>query len=96
VGCNSQVVQPKELTFLQGNVAEISCTHTISTYERLFWYKARSDMAPEHIISGYKSADDMGPIKMTFNADKLSTSLIITNVQVSDSGLYHCAVRDAQ
>ncbi|OCU01441.1 hypothetical protein XELAEV_18007230mg, partial [Xenopus laevis] len=91
---NSQVDQPKELTVHQGEVAEINCNHSITTYDRMFWYKQKFSTGPENIISGYKSAEDIGPFRMTFIKDKLATSLIITDVQISHAGTYYCAVND--
>ncbi|KAE8633686.1 hypothetical protein XENTR_v10002023, partial [Xenopus tropicalis] len=93
---NSQVDQPRELTVHQGKVAEINCNHSITTYDRMFWYKQKvsRDSGPELIISGYKSDEDIGPFRMTFIKDKLASSLIITDVQISHAGTYYCAVRD--
>ncbi|KAG8455493.1 hypothetical protein GDO86_001614 [Hymenochirus boettgeri] len=81
---------------LQGDVAEINCTHSITTYDRMFWYeyKAHKISGPELVISGYKSAEDKGPFKMTFPKDKLATSLVIQDVQITHSGTYYCAVND--
>ncbi|MEE6509526.1 hypothetical protein FKM82_026768 [Ascaphus truei] len=91
---NFQVNQTAELTFLQGQQAEISCTHNISAYNRIFWYKTHTDLGPEHVISGYNFAEDNGPFSMTFNKDKLSTTLIIRDVQTPHAGTYYCAVSD--
>ncbi|KAE8633685.1 hypothetical protein XENTR_v10002022, partial [Xenopus tropicalis] len=93
---NSQVDQPRELTVHQGEVAEINCNHSITTYDRMLWYKQKvsRDTGPELIIYGYKSAEDIGPFRMTFIKDKLANSLIITDVQISHAGTYYCAVSD--
>ncbi|KAE8633690.1 hypothetical protein XENTR_v10002026 [Xenopus tropicalis] len=62
----------------------------------MFWYKQKvsRDTGPEPIISGYKSAEDIGPFRMTFIKDKLANNLIIMDVQISHAGTYYCAVSD--
>ncbi|OCT98030.1 hypothetical protein XELAEV_18010258mg [Xenopus laevis] len=62
----------------------------------MFWYKQKvsRDTGPENIISGYKSDEYKGKFRMTFIKEKLATSLIMTDVQISHAGAYYYAVSD--
>ncbi|XP_063310920.1 M1-specific T cell receptor alpha chain-like [Pelobates fuscus] len=88
---NSQVQQSAEVTSLEGQNAAISCNHTISNYDRLYWYKEHDVKGLEIIISGYRTTEHNGPFSLVFSTDKLSATLHIKDVQVAQTGTYHCA-----
>ncbi|KAF7705774.1 hypothetical protein HF521_019028, partial [Silurus meridionalis] len=69
-----------------------------SDYIRLYWYRQYPNSAPKFLLlKGAKSSrsDDYNPSGSRFRAETTSdaTELIIKDLQISDSALYHCALR---
>ncbi|KAI5610640.1 hypothetical protein C0J50_12002 [Silurus asotus] len=65
---------------------------------QLHWYRQYPHSAPQFLLlKGAKSysADDYNPSGSRFRAETTSdaTELIIKDLQISDSALYHCALR---
>ncbi|KAI5606963.1 hypothetical protein C0J50_9981, partial [Silurus asotus] len=79
----------------------LKCSYeTNSENIRLFWYKQYPHSAPKFILyKGAKSGSSYGnnPSGSRFRAETTSnaTVLIIKDLQISDSALYHCALRVA-
>ncbi|KAI5629030.1 hypothetical protein C0J50_12739, partial [Silurus asotus] len=63
----------------------------------LFWYKQYPHSAPQFLLlKGARSrSEDYNPSGSRFRAETTSnaTELIIKDLQISDSALYHCALR---
>ncbi|KAI5086718.1 hypothetical protein C0J45_23924, partial [Silurus meridionalis] len=64
---------------------------------RLYWYKQYPHSAPQFLLlKGAKSlsGDDYNPSGSRFSAETTSdaSELIIKDLQISDSALYHCAL----
>ncbi|XP_076855095.1 uncharacterized protein LOC143510016 isoform X2 [Brachyhypopomus gauderio] len=82
-----------------GENVTIWCQHNLSTPEYIFWFKHLSSSVP-HLV-GCKHFRLSSPSKLCYffsesdefvmSVDSGSTSLTITAVDVSDTGLYYCS-----
>ncbi|CAI5695654.1 unnamed protein product [Oreochromis niloticus] len=75
--------------------SEIHCSHEVSIFERILWYKQDKDRAPQflgylNLNSPYPEEDVKGKISFNGNGKKYS-NLTISNVSVTDSAVYFCA-----
>ncbi|KAI5615208.1 hypothetical protein C0J50_3263, partial [Silurus asotus] len=76
----------------------LKCSYeTNSDHVWLYWYKQYPNRAPTFLLlKGAKSysADNYNPSGSRFSAETTSdaTELIIKDLQISDSALYHCAL----
>ncbi|KAI5608161.1 hypothetical protein C0J50_9574 [Silurus asotus] len=76
----------------------LKCSYELNSgYIWLYWYKQYPHSAPQFLLyKGVKSAsgDDYNPSGSRFSAETTSgvTKLIIIDLQISDSALYHCAL----
>ncbi|KAI5610625.1 hypothetical protein C0J50_12015, partial [Silurus asotus] len=81
------------------NTVTLKCSYeSTSGFIRLYWYKQYPHSAPQFLLyKGAKSASgyDYNPSGSRFSAETTSdaTELIIKDLQISDSALYHCALR---
>ncbi|KAG7511010.1 T-cell receptor beta chain [Solea senegalensis] len=78
-------------------VSEIHCSHNITNYDRILWYKQDEHKAPKYL--GYLNMklaiieDDVRG-KVSFNGDGTSHSdLSVSQLWLNDSGVYYCAAR---
>ncbi|KAJ0062947.1 hypothetical protein NL108_009441, partial [Boleophthalmus pectinirostris] len=74
---------------------ELKCSHSISSYDRTFWYKQEKNGAMTllgYAYSNVPNVEDAVKDKININGDGRSdTSLYISNLTVEDSGVYYCA-----
>uniref|UniRef100_A0A8C1JV68 Ig-like domain-containing protein n=1 Tax=Cyprinus carpio TaxID=7962 RepID=A0A8C1JV68_CYPCA len=85
----------------EGESVTMSCSYdTRSNDVYLYWYRQYLNREPEYLLyegarsnSGDKDTPDDDRIQST--ASQSSTELIITDVTLSDSALYYCALRVA-
>lgn len=82
-----------EASFSVGETASISCTHGVSAYNGVFWYKQSYGATPEMIIFVYGNSKK-GRLAVENDKPSLSTKLSISNVVVEDAGFYQCAASD--
>ncbi|KAI5616132.1 hypothetical protein C0J50_10690 [Silurus asotus] len=81
------------------NTVTLKCSYeSNSNYILLYWYKQYPHSAPQFLLlKGVKSASDIdhNPSGSRFRAETTpdATELIIKDLQISDSALYHCALR---
>uniref|UniRef100_A0A671SR48 Ig-like domain-containing protein n=1 Tax=Sinocyclocheilus anshuiensis TaxID=1608454 RepID=A0A671SR48_9TELE len=77
---------------------KLSCSYsTNSEYVRLYWYRQYPNREPEYLLlknarsaSDYEHSSDH---RFQLTALHSSTELTITDVRLSDSALYYCALR---
>ncbi|KAJ1183200.1 hypothetical protein NDU88_000025, partial [Pleurodeles waltl] len=74
---SNQVLQPPGLEVTEGEKAEITCNHTITSPNYLAWYQHRLGGVPKLLISGYSSPPDIGHLSMFITKDLVSTTLRI-------------------
>ncbi|KAI5608701.1 hypothetical protein C0J50_12227 [Silurus asotus] len=80
-------------------IVTLKCSYeSNSDYIRLYWYRQYPNSAPQFLLyKGENSAsgNDYNPSGSRFSAETSSnaTKLIIKDLQISDSALYHCALR---
>uniref|UniRef100_A0A673N988 Ig-like domain-containing protein n=1 Tax=Sinocyclocheilus rhinocerous TaxID=307959 RepID=A0A673N988_9TELE len=77
---------------------KLSCSYsTNSQYVRLYWYKQYPNREPEYLLlKNARSASDYehtSDHRFQLTALHTSTELTITDVRLSDSALYYCALR---
>uniref|UniRef100_A0A803SKN8 Immunoglobulin V-set domain-containing protein n=1 Tax=Anolis carolinensis TaxID=28377 RepID=A0A803SKN8_ANOCA len=86
---NADISQPPEVVVSAGKTAQIPCNHGISTYNSLYWYMQKQDVAPDYIISGYSAPVRNGRFNMTIDKGNTSTELSIGEVEIADAGVYY-------
>uniref|UniRef100_A0A3Q4GEK6 Ig-like domain-containing protein n=1 Tax=Neolamprologus brichardi TaxID=32507 RepID=A0A3Q4GEK6_NEOBR len=75
--------------------SQIHCSHNMSIFERILWYKQDEHRAPQflgylNLNFPYPEEDVKGKISFNGNGQKYS-NLTISNVSVTDSAVYFCA-----
>uniref|UniRef100_A0A8C3Y3B5 Ig-like domain-containing protein n=1 Tax=Catharus ustulatus TaxID=91951 RepID=A0A8C3Y3B5_CATUS len=91
----SPSTQEPSLETTEGTGINISCSHPkIQTYELIYWYRQLPGRRPELLGSIQKDFKEL-PAILWVSADRRSSAVLkVEEVQVSDSALYLCAVRD--
>ncbi len=83
----------------EGETVKLSCSCSTSTeYVYLYWYRQYSNGGPQYLLyKNARSASDADTSDPRFQstASLTSTELTITDVRLSDSALYYCALRVA-
>ena len=91
-----------DVTATKGEAVTLSCEYnTTSTNAYLFWYKQHANGSPKFILNRVSFSNDSGDTVEEFrdrfssNVDpiKKSVPLRIQKAQLSDSGIYYCALR---
>ncbi|KAK7879092.1 hypothetical protein WMY93_034128, partial [Mugilogobius chulae] len=87
-----------DVLLTQGQTANIQCNYkTNDGFPYLFWYKQEGRGAPEYMMKLFGESTVKSPEfdKDRFHAElkKTSLSLIIQDVDVTDSAVYYCALR---
>ncbi|KAJ1196202.1 hypothetical protein NDU88_000075 [Pleurodeles waltl] len=91
---SNQVLQPLGLEVTEGETAEVTCKHSITSPDYLAWYQHRPGGFPRLLFSGYSSPPDIGRLSMFITKDRVSTTLKIRRAGVRDAAVYYCGVRD--
>jgi len=84
-------------TSKETDTVKLSCSYnTNSDYVYLYWYRQYPNREPQYLLrkgarswSGYDTSDD----RFQSTTSHTSTELTITDVRLSDSALYYCALR---
>ncbi|KAK7880368.1 hypothetical protein WMY93_032998, partial [Mugilogobius chulae] len=92
------VSQPAgDVLLTQGETVEIECNYETSYTAYLFWYKQKGRGAPEYMMKLIGGTIVKSPEfdKDRFHAElkKISVSVKIQDVDVTDSAVYYCALR---
>uniref|UniRef100_A0A8C2HSW9 Ig-like domain-containing protein n=1 Tax=Cyprinus carpio TaxID=7962 RepID=A0A8C2HSW9_CYPCA len=86
-----------EKTFKEGQTVKLSCSYsTNSEYVWLYWYRQYPNREPEYLLhKNARSAvgEPTSDHQFQSTATRTSTELTITDVRLSDSALYYCALR---
>ncbi|KAG6929291.1 hypothetical protein G0U57_006037 [Chelydra serpentina] len=88
----TQILQsPAQLWLTSGQTAHLDCR--ISEKEwRVLWYKEQQGGSLQWIYQSFKSADPDGKYSSNVSPTEKMFSLIISNVQRDDSGVYYCGL----
>ncbi|XP_040272769.1 T cell receptor alpha chain MC.7.G5-like isoform X1 [Bufo bufo] len=93
VQSDSQVSQDPDLHITEDQDISLKCTHTISNYDLLVWYKQFPGLGLEICSYGVSSPTNLySRYSMTMERSTLSTQLHIKNVKGEDTAVYYCAV----
>ncbi len=96
-GDNIEPDKGTEKTSKEGEKVKLSCSlSTSSQNARLYWYRQYSNGGPQYLLyKNARSASDAHTSDDRFQstASLTSTELTITDVRLSDSALYYCALR---
>ncbi|MBN3275054.1 VPRE2 protein, partial [Polyodon spathula] len=88
----------------EGESVILSCSYTADSQNiYLYWYRQNSNQALEYILqkgarsrSSYSHTADFAKSRFTSTADSSSTTITISKLALSDTAIYHCALRIAQ
>ncbi|KAG8596319.1 hypothetical protein GDO81_001845, partial [Engystomops pustulosus] len=97
VQSDDQVSQDPDLHITEDQDVTLRCTHKISTYNILIWYKHIPGLGLEisvHGFTGQVTSIQNPRYSMTIERSSLSTELHIQKVKGGDTAVYYCAVRD--
>ncbi|KAG8596313.1 hypothetical protein GDO81_001839, partial [Engystomops pustulosus] len=95
VESDPQVSQDPDLHITEDQDVTLRCTHKISNYNFLIWYKHIPGLGLEICAHGVDKANNRNPrYSMTIERSSLSTELHIQKVKGRDTAVYYCALRD--
>uniref|UniRef100_A0A8C0Y003 Ig-like domain-containing protein n=1 Tax=Cyprinus carpio carpio TaxID=630221 RepID=A0A8C0Y003_CYPCA len=90
-------IKGQKKTSKETETVKLSCTYsTSSEYVVLYWYRQYPNREPQFLLlKGARSRSDEHTSDDRFNSatTRTSTELTITDVRLSDSALYYCALR---
>ncbi len=95
-GDNIEPDKGTEKTSKEGEKVKLSCSLSTSSQNALlYWYRQYADKEPQYLL--YKSTwstteTDTSDDRFQSTASLTSTELTITDVRLSDSALYYCAL----
>uniref|UniRef100_A0A674MKM7 Ig-like domain-containing protein n=1 Tax=Takifugu rubripes TaxID=31033 RepID=A0A674MKM7_TAKRU len=102
-GTSVGVSQKPSFTILRTGesvVSEINCSHSISSYDRIYWYKQDESRALKllgYLYTNIQNVEEDVKGKISFDGDGRSgSSLSIAAVGLKDSGVYFCTKRSSQ
>ncbi len=89
-----------EKNFKERETVKLSCSYsTSSEYVYLYWYRQYPNGEPQYLLlkgaRSYSSAQHTSDDRFQSTASRTSTELTISDVRLSDSALYYCALRVA-
>ncbi|KAG9461874.1 hypothetical protein GDO78_015491, partial [Eleutherodactylus coqui] len=71
----------------------LECTYKVSVTAYVFWYVQYSGKEPLMLVNDLTEKTNKG-FSVIHHKDKTASNLKKDNVEVADSGVYFCAVRD--
>ncbi|EPQ13577.1 hypothetical protein D623_10002129 [Myotis brandtii] len=94
---DAKSTQPGAMESTAEEAVHLPCDHsTISGNEYIHWYRQIPHQGPEYVIHGLKDNVTKGTSSLIIATDRKSSTLILPQVSLRDSGVYYCLVRDAQ
>uniref|UniRef100_A0A3P8RIM4 Ig-like domain-containing protein n=1 Tax=Astatotilapia calliptera TaxID=8154 RepID=A0A3P8RIM4_ASTCA len=88
---------PADMYEIQGQTAEITCSHSIDTYNVILWYKQTENNQLQllgHVYSTNPSVEPGVTVTIAGNANKDQTcTLTIKDLTLNSSAVYFCAAR---
>ncbi|CAI5695664.1 unnamed protein product [Oreochromis niloticus] len=88
---------PADIYRIQGETAEITCSHNIDTYNQILWYKQTKNSQLQllgHVYSTNPSVEPGVTVTIAGNANKDKTcTLTIKDLFMNSSAVYFCAAR---
>ncbi|KAG8596315.1 hypothetical protein GDO81_001841 [Engystomops pustulosus] len=96
VQSDAQVSQDPNIHTTEDQDVTLRCTHKISNYDAIIWYKHIPGLGLEISVHGFTSMTSIQNPRysMTIERSSLSTELHIQKVKGGDTAVYYCAVRD--
>uniref|UniRef100_A0A8C9R7X9 Ig-like domain-containing protein n=1 Tax=Scleropages formosus TaxID=113540 RepID=A0A8C9R7X9_SCLFO len=86
---------PPDLVLLPGESPQFSCSHSISSYDRMYWYKQTKNgvfVALGNLNTVFPNPEADFEKKITMLGDgRNNGTLKILNVSVADNAVYFCA-----
>uniref|UniRef100_A0A8C2HJ87 T-cell receptor alpha/delta variable 23.1.4 n=1 Tax=Cyprinus carpio TaxID=7962 RepID=A0A8C2HJ87_CYPCA len=87
----------REKNFQERETVKLSCSYTTSSeYVWLYWYRQYPNGEPKYLLlkgaRSSSSAKHTSDNRFQSTATQTSTELTITDVRLSDSALYYCAL----
>ncbi|XDV27600.1 hypothetical protein PO909_031104 [Leuciscus waleckii] len=97
-GDNIEPDKGTEKNSKETETVKLSCSYSTSgEYIYLYWYRQYPNKEPQYLLyKGARSAsayEDTSDDRFQSTASQTSTELTITDVRLSDSALYYCALR---
>ncbi|KAI5615844.1 hypothetical protein C0J50_10732, partial [Silurus asotus] len=74
----------------ESDTVTLKCSYESSSSVRLYWYKQSPHSAPQFLLYIGGTATDT---RLEAKSTRDSTELTIRGLKLSDSALYHCALR---
>uniref|UniRef100_A0A8C3T6N9 Ig-like domain-containing protein n=1 Tax=Chelydra serpentina TaxID=8475 RepID=A0A8C3T6N9_CHESE len=82
---------PAQVWLTSGESAQLDC-HSSKVEGRIMWYKEQQGGSLQWIYQSYESAASDGKYSSNVSPAANTFSLIISNVQRDDSGVYYCGL----
>ncbi|TFK06620.1 rho GDP-dissociation inhibitor 1 [Platysternon megacephalum] len=82
---------PTQVWLTPGETAQLDC-HSSKVEGRIMWYKEQQGGSLQWIYQSFESAPSDGKYSSNVNTAANSFSLIISNLQRDDSGVYYCGL----
>uniref|UniRef100_A0A673M0T9 Ig-like domain-containing protein n=1 Tax=Sinocyclocheilus rhinocerous TaxID=307959 RepID=A0A673M0T9_9TELE len=95
-GDNIEPDKGMEKTSKERETVKLSCSYsTNSENVRLYWYRQYPNREPQYLLYRYPPTDyeDTSDDRFHSATTRTSTELTITDLRLSDSALYYCALR---
>lgn len=95
---SDQITQiPTQIHYKPEETAEIKCSHSITNYNTILWYKQTQDRQLQFLgyLTGASAFPESGlGVKLGGSADEGQTStLTIAGLSLANSAVYYCAAR---